>query len=316
MSRETQAGKWFARMRTRDAEQHCAEFDKWIADPANAAAYAEAERLWTILEGSSADRVLANTPASPAPSKLRRATALAVAIALTFGLAWYIGQARTVTIIATPSTDRGNVRLADGTVVEILDGTTVETHFSDRERQVVMTGGRARFTVAHDASRPFRVIIGDSEVVALGTVFEIDLTRPAPLVRLISGSVDVRSTKQGGQAVRLKPGEAAEVRGDEPRRVASSDLKPEASSPPMTAPVPVAAPTSRVVADNLSLSEVLDHANRVNGQQIHLADPALSVLKVTGRFDVSDSASLARKLSATFGLKAVQTGGGIVLTKE
>lgn len=74
--------------------------------------------------------------------------------------------------------------------------------------------------------------------------------------------------------------------------------------------------TSRIVADNLSLSEVLDHANRVNIHQIQLADPALGTLKVTGRFDVSDSASLARKLGAAFGLKAAQTGGLIVLTKE
>ena len=37
------------------------------------------------------------------------------------------------------------------------------------KRQVVMTGGRARFTVAHDASRPFRVVAGGSEIVALGT---------------------------------------------------------------------------------------------------------------------------------------------------
>ena len=64
------------------------------------------------------------------------------------------------------------------------------------------------------------------------------------------------------------------------------------------------------------LSEVIDQANRVNSNPIRLADPALGSLEVTGRFVVTDSASLARKLSAVFGLSAHESGGAIILSRK
>lgn len=50
-------------------------------------------------------------------------------------------------------------------------------------------------TVAHDASRPFRVQAGGSLTTALGTVFEVDLTGPAPIIHLVEGSVEVGATR-------------------------------------------------------------------------------------------------------------------------
>lgn len=315
MSRESQAGDWFARMRSRDAEKHRAKFDEWIADPDNAAAYAEAERRWAVLDDSSTKRVLARAPRETGTPRLRWATALLVAVALTFGAVWYMGQTRNGTQIATTALDRDTILLADGTLVKLLGEAKLEALFSDRERKVIMSRGRARFTVAHDASRPFRVVIGDSEVVALGTIFEVDLTRSHPIVRLVSGSADVRSTGPGGSSVRLRPGEAAEVRDSEPRRIAVSDLTPDSVAPPTVSPVAATAPPSLVVADKMPLGDVVNRANRVNSLPIRLADPVLGSLEVTGRFDVSDSASLARKLAAAFGLTVERTSGEIILKK-
>lgn len=316
MNCETEAGKWFARMRASDADKHRAEFEAWKADPENAAAYAEAERRWALLGSSSSDRVLARAPRPSSSHRVRWATAFVVALTITFGFAWYMGQARDGAQIATPSTDHRSVRLADGTSVELLDGAKVEARFSKSGRQVLMTGGRARFTVAHDASRPFRVIAGGAEVVALGTIFEVDLTRAYPIVRLVSGSVDVRSTAADGKSVRLRPGESVEVEEKAPRRISLSDPAPEVPAPRMAPPVAVATPSSLVVADKLPLSEVIDRANRVNSRPIRLADTMLGSLEITGRFDVSDSASLARKLGAAFGLKVEQTAGEVILSKE
>ena len=315
MSRETEAADWFARMCGRDAEKHRAAFDAWMTDPENAAIYAEANKRWANLDDGSPARILAKAPQPSRPVRLRWATAFVVALALTFGFAWYLGQARSGPQIAAPSNAPGNVRLADGTSVELMDGAKVEARFSASERRVVMTGGRARFTVAHDVSRPFRVAAGGSEVIALGTVFEVDLTRANPVIRLVSGSVEVRAPGSGGQAIRLRAGESAEVRDNQPRRIAFSDPKPEVVSPPMMPPVAAAPPARLVMADKLPLSEVIDRANRVNSQPIRLADPALGSLKITGRFDVSDSASLARKLGTAFGLSVEQAADGIILTR-
>lgn len=316
MSRETKAAEWFALMRGRDSANHSGAFKDWIADPENAAAYAEAERRFALLDGSSADRVLdrAQRPSRTAP--LRWATAFVVLLALTFGVVWYLGQARSGPQIAAPSTAPANIRLADGTLVELKEGAKVEARFSDRERRVVMTGGRARFIVAHDASRAFRVTAGDSEVIALGTVFEVDLTREHPVIRLVSGSVEVRASGSNAKPIRLRPGESAEVRDREPQVVAPADPKPEVAVPQLTSPVAAPLPSRLVVADKLPLNEVIERANQVNGKPIQLGDPTLGSLEVTGRFDVSDSASLARKLGAAFMLSVDQTAEAIVLRRK
>lgn len=316
MSRDSQAGKWYARMHGRDAHKHRAKFNEWVADPENAAAYAEAEKRFALLDGSSADRIQDGEPQPSRPMRLRWATAFVIALALTFGAAWYLGQARNGPQIAVPSTAPETIRLADGTLVELMDGAKVESRFSDRERQVVMTGGRARFTVAHDASHPFRVVAGDSEVVALGTVFEVDLTRADPVIRLVTGSVEVRAPGSDAPTLRLRPGETAEVRDKRSRLIALSDPKPEGPPSPVAPSVAAVPPSPRVVADKLPLREVIDRANQINGQPIHLADPALGSLEVTGSFDVSDSASLARRLAAALPLKAEQVADAILLTRK
>lgn len=316
MSREVQAGKWFARMRASDATADRAKFDAWMADPENAAAYAEAERRWAALDVNVAGRIRGRTPRPSGSNRLRWATALVLVVMLAVGGAWYAGRAGTGSQLATRSVEDEAVRLADGTLVELLDGATIETRFSEREREVVMTGGRARFTVAHDASRPFRVVAGGSEIIALGTIFEVDLRRPNPSIRLVSGSVDVRATAPGGRTVRLKPGDTVEVRGSEPLHLPRGVAALSTPDTAMTMPVANIPPTPRVVADKLPLSEVIDQANRVNSKSIRLADPALGSLEVTGRFDVTDSASLARKLSAAFGLSAHESDGAIILSRK
>jgi transmembrane sensor len=299
-----------------EAKKHRAKFDIWAADPDNAAAYAEAKRRFALLDDSSADRVQDGEPQPSRPMPVRWATAFVIALALTFGAAWYLGQARNSPQIAIPSAGPGTIRLADGTLVKLMNGAKVEPRFSDSERRVVMIGGRARFTVAHDASRPFRVVAGDSEVVALGTVFEVDLTRVDPVIRLVTGSVEVRAPGSDAPAIRLRPGEAAEVRDKQPRLIALSDPKPEVPESPIAPSVAAILPSPRVVADKLPLREVIDRANQINSQPIHLADPALGLLEVTGSFDVSDSASLARKLAAALPLNVEQMADAITLTRK
>ena len=62
------------------------------------------------------------------------------------------------------------------------------------------------------------------------------------------------------------------------------------------------APTAKLWADKLPLGAILDRAKREKGVTIHLADPALASLPVTGRFDMTEAAPLARTLGAALDL--------------
>ncbi|WP_332817677.1 FecR family protein [Sphingopyxis sp.] len=300
------ASDWFARMRTGDAETYRDEFEAWRRDPANAEAYARAEENWLLLGGIATAHLAAHPPSSSTSRRPGWALAAALLLALSLGAAWLLlGGSGDPVIVASEET--GALTLDDGTRVTLIDGAKVTPQYSAGERRVVMTGGRARFDVAHDATRPFRVEAAGSVTTALGTIFEIDLTGTAPLVHLVKGSVEIRRLGSITPPIRLRPGDTAEAAKEGPHL-----LPRETATLPMASPVDVPS-TTLLVADNLPLGAILERANRVNAVPIRLADPALATRPVTGRFDMAGSPLLAQKLAAALGLTASEADAQIML---
>lgn len=298
-SRDNEAADWFARMRGPDAGTHRAAFDAWRRDPANAEAYAQAEIDWLAVGGlAPEDRVIRE--AAPTPRSHARAWAMAGALllALALGAGWYLRPGPADVQLADNDPAERERRLADGSRVMLMDGARIEAHFDDSARKVVLLSGRARFLVTHDARRPFSVVANGSETIALGTVFEVDLRAAQPRVTLIEGSVEVRALR-GASIVRLAPGESAEVAKGEARRLPA-------------VPAPVAG--TMLDAQDLPLGTVIERAKRNGDMAIRLADPALAARRVTGRFDIADSAALSRKLAAALDLDVSTNGEGPILS--
>lgn len=301
MNRDTRAGHWYARMHGPDADSSRAAFETWMGDPANAAAYAAYEddrELTGELPAAFRARSRAEREASRfAFGGSQWAMASAAAIALLLVIGWQFSQRGDTPQIASGPMLPGELRLADGSHVTLMDGAWAEPKFTDTERRLVLHGGRARFVVAHDAGRPFIVVAGNSETTALGTIFEIDTRAAVARIKLVRGAVEVRRAGTA-KAVRLAPGESAEVTARGARRL----------------PAPRdATQTTMIEADNLPLGAVIDRANRTNAVPIRLADPALAAHKLTGEFDVADSRALARKLAAALDLKVKEGSDQIIL---
>ena len=310
--RDTEAAHWFARMRTPGAEADRAEFDAWHADPGNAEAYANAKEDWLITGGVAEEHLAAHrqvpSKATP-PSRAHWALAAALVLAISLAFAWVLLDNRGAEpIVADNAT--GELMLEDGTRVALTDGARVEAEFTSGERRVHLVGGRARFTVAHDSARPFRVEAAGSETTALGTIFEIDLTGRRPVVHLVEGSVEVRATANPQAPLRLRPGQRAAVEKDAPILV---ETRANGETLTMSNPVSEAEGPNLLLAEELPLGAVLDRANRVNSAKIRLADTAIGGRLVSGRFDVSDARSLARQLAAALDLDLKDQAGGYVL---
>lgn len=297
------AEDWLALMEGPGAEQHRAAFEAWHSEPAHAKAYAALRSDFEAASQLSAAQIAGLAGPHDAARRKRQqqwAIAAAIVLSLSAGFAWTaIGPKAQKPVIAAPG-QAGERRLDDGTLVALLDGAAIETQFTSSDRVVTMAGGRARFTVAHDPGRPFRVVAGTSVTTALGTVFEVDMRGSAPRIRLLEGSVDVASRSADRPALRLAPGDSAEVGADGPRR-----------APAMASPVA----TSKLEADNLPLGAIVDRANRLNGRKIRLADPALAALLVSGRFEIGDGDALARKLAAALDLKLETSPSGPILNR-
>jgi transmembrane sensor len=147
----------------------------------------------------------------------RRVLQMAAMLLVTFGLGWasqFITfkqeqQPAQITMqeIFVPKGQVNQVFLADGTRIWINSETrlTIPSVFTSKER-VVQLSGEAFFSVAKDASRPFRVEVKGQQIEVLGTSFnvraydnsgEIETTLETGQIKLLAGN----------QSTLLKPGE-------------------------------------------------------------------------------------------------------------
>jgi transmembrane sensor len=301
-----EAAQWFARMDGPDADRHRLAFERWRkADPAHAKAYADMLATWRDAG------LIALTPTGRNRSldRVRRpfhhgrgwrpALAAASVIMLSLALAAYFhrelsGLFRPGNVeIATDVGVLRTQRLADGSMVTLDTDSAIVADLGATARIVRLTHGRARFDVAHDPSRPFKVEAGAGEIVARGTLFDVDLSHPALQVTLYRGSVDVSVDRKDGAAPlvrRLSPG----------HRFTEADdgFEPLISATPNG--------DDRWTAGMLSfnsavLADVAAQANRYSNQRI-LVSPSVAGLKVTGVFRSGRNEDLARSLASMFNL--------------
>jgi transmembrane sensor len=312
--RDAEAATWFARMRAPDAERDRTEFEHWRSDPDNAEAYENAEEDWLLTAGVAPEHLAVHrarsSPAASSHARWALAAALLLAVSLAAGWIW-TGNRGAEPVVAHNAT--GEILLEDGTRVMLMDSARVEPKFSTNERRIQLTGGRARFTVAHDASRPFLVEAAGTETIALGTVFEVDLTGKQPMIHLVQGSVEIRAAARPDKRLRLLPGQRAVVQNDTPTLI-EAPAKDGVLS--MESPFAEATSANLLVADGLPLGAVIERANRVNVMKIGVTDPTISGRLVSGRFDVADAASLARKLAAALDLDVKAQGNDFVLSPK
>lgn len=116
----------------------------------------------------------------------------------------------------TASTAKGQTyefTLPDGTKVWLNADSRISfpSQFSGKERKILLLG-EAYFEVAKNKKKPFIVATDKQEVMVLGTHFNINSYADEGSVKttLLEGSVSVR---HDGEAVVLKPGEQASLKG-------------------------------------------------------------------------------------------------------
>lgn len=295
---EREASEWFARLRGPDGEAQREAFERWRgADPRHARAFAEYEELWAAYGTVRRPREARPAPRAQWSWPALAAASVAIVLAIAIGV-WRFGGADPAPVgpplVAFEATTAKALRLDDGSVVLLAPGATVSVAYSSEAREVRLTGGAARFVVAHDAARPFRVLAGTCSVLATGTIFDVRLAGGDADVALIEGRVEVRTGQ--GRPVRLAAGEG--VGADGTRRAA---VIPQRWTPP------------RVSVEAMPLREVLALANRSTSAPIELAEPAIGDRLVTGTFDLADTRALARKLAAALDLSLDESGGRLVL---
>jgi hypothetical protein len=111
--------------------------------------------------------------------------------------------------LSVPTGKTFKINLADGTIVWLnnLSELTFPASFDKNQSRVVSLKGEAYFEVAHDVSRPFKVIVNGTEIKVLGTKFNVNAFHQKTVsVALLEGLV--KMTVNGTECL-LKSGEQA-----------------------------------------------------------------------------------------------------------
>jgi transmembrane sensor len=324
----TEAADWYARLRAESVtELDAVRFRAWIAgDPERRREFEAIDEFWDdlgaiqnspeVLRERAAiarRRALSSKPAiAPAATrgryKRKRVWAAAAAVLLVVGTLLLV-QRQTMDRYVTSIGEQRSVPLADGSVVTLNTATEIRLHFSADRRGVELVSGQANFEVAKDASRPFVVMAGGSEVRAVGTQFDVYKTADKVTVTLIEGKVAIKEAPVGAGAstveVNLAAGEqlSYETKTGAVRR-ASADI-PRVS----------AWRARKLDFSDTPLADAIAEANRYSRVQIELDAPELQGARISGRFEAGRNDLFVEGLQTYFQLNVDRSSDRrIVLT--
>ncbi|MGE7991556.1 FecR family protein [Pseudomonas sp. NPDC089554] len=282
------AAHWCMRLHEDDCSSAEREaFAQWLAaDPRHAQEYHAMQEIWQtadLLPRNEA--VVTPFPVAPRAARTRQWRPLASAAVITLlalplagWVGWEQGWLPNHYQRFESEGQVRQVRLSDGSDVELNLNTQLRyLNFKDR-RQVTLVNGEAFFKVKHDSEHPFIVQAGHGQTRVTGTQFNVWKYQDQVKVTLVEGSVLVSSNSKDG-GYRLGPGMQASYRvGDfEPQLAQSGDYANA-----------LAWRNGRLVLDNLSLSQALPVINRYLNKPLLLADANVGRIRISGIYSTRE----------------------------
>ncbi|MCV0415713.1 MAG: FecR domain-containing protein [Brevundimonas sp.] len=308
---DREATDWHVRLGERPVSaETLAAFKAWRATPANAEAYHRVETVWRSMGTLSGDQDIQDITretlrtSRPAPRRTRsRALVPALAVLVPVVVA-AVALSLWLPARGVHETEVGElriVRLEDGTQVRLDTDTRLKVRFEGDQRRVFLEQGQALFEVAHDAARPFRVVAGETEVTALGTVFDVRRETSGARVTLVQGAVAVTETGVGdARRWRLAPGQQVET--------ARANAAPRAVDPE----VATSWSEGRLIFRGAPLSDAIAEVNRYLPEKIVLAPGPDADVSVNGVFETGDREAFVSAVTDLFGLTAEARADGSV----
>src|SRR5690606_12287369 len=181
---------WIAKIERDLSGAEQAELDEGLArNPEHEGDLVRVARLWDSLGELARPDDAWRVRSGPSSRTPRLLTAMAASIALAAGvLAWFslggLPGDRTQERVASQAnvyrTEIGNqasYTLADGTRMSLNTDTVVRVSYTEFNRLLTLERGEMHLVVAHERDRPLSVIVGGKIVQAVGTEFNVEITR-------------------------------------------------------------------------------------------------------------------------------------------
>jgi transmembrane sensor len=201
---------------------------------------------------------------------------------------------------------KGEVRqlaLSDGSAVTLNTDTEIDVRMSDHRREILVVRGEALFDVAHDKARPFVVVAGSTEAMAVGTSFTVRrLPGEAVQVLVREGIVEVRRSDDGRRSPQRLVANM--------RAVSTAQAATDATLSLITVAQVSAPELQRALAwrggqlafEGETLAVAAEEFGRYSDTKIVVEDPILAREEIAGLYQASDpigfAQSVARSLNA------------------
>ncbi len=312
------AWQWVLRLREEEASQE--DVTAWLhwyeLDPRHQAAFEEMQTFWResgrldtdpravaelLSDADDAGGEVENP--TMVPSRTRRrvlawsGAALAAAASLTLVIGLQLHPTSPPTAVAQEK------QLPDGSKVQLAARSSVEVQYTPRQRLLQMSAGVAYFSVSKDPARPFVVNVGDLQVRAVGTAFNIRRADARTVVTVTEGAVDVL---KNGDSVRAAAGERLTFDGH--------SGAPEKAT--VDAAHALAWRNGRLEYLNEPLAAVIADINRYARHPVTFADEAAGRILFSGTVFTAETDAWIRALPRVFAVEVrVEDDGRRVLVR-
>ena len=317
LQKQKEAIDWFVRLRSDEAtELDQVELTGWLTlNKSNQAAYDQVKLRWLsmdVLEKDDVPEHIARpqnvrTVTATRPRWGFAAAAMLVVVAISAWLAFDTSQT-----YKTAVGEQQRVLLADGSSVHLNTNTVVKVTMSMDHRKINLEKGEILCDVAEDPDRPFTVVAGETEIVAIGTLFSVYRAPKNTLVTVVEGRVSVtpnssQPSEASSRQTVVNPGEQVIV---------------PSNSSIVQAILPIAKPIitpqwdkGLLVFDQTPLDEVISEIARYFPGELRLGSDVPDQ-PVTGTFKLRDRNVLLETLSQSYSLMVVELDGATLLVSK
>jgi transmembrane sensor len=306
LTAEREAVVWHVRLQSEDAsEQDWLQFEAWMANPLNKAAFEALEAAINTVETHRQrfvqlrdDEARARVRARPRASVWSVAMAGAALVAI--GLAVSIPEQSQEFAYAASTAAPRSVTLADNTLVRLNRGASLRVRLRPHAREIVLERGEASFAVHHDAARPFSVAAGGARFVDVGTEFNVVHAPAYVRVTVREGEVSMHVGKT--RALHLVAGQEARL---DAGRVTIAATNPDDA---------FGWQSGRLIYRRALLSHIVEDLNRYSPKPVVVADPAAARLLFTGVIEIDEPAAMLQRLEDFLPIQSTQGDDRIVVT--
>ncbi|SAI67478.1 regulator of iron dicitrate transport [Bordetella ansorpii] len=298
-----QAANWVVALQSDDAtDDTLARWRQWREG------HPDHERAWQRIESFGSRLAGLPSPlahaalAAPNREGRRRAVKALAGLFVVGGTAWWLDDATPwrpwTADRSTGIGERAEVRLADGTLVQMNAGSAIDVHFSAQARVVRLLAGEILVTTSQDPlgdaesgrARPFLVDTPQGRLRALGTRFCLHLPDRSEdgdcQVAVFDGAVEIRPVRGDDRPLILYAGQ----RGYFNRDVAVQDGLADDGD--------LAWLQGMIVARDMPLQGFLSRLSQYRRGWVD-CDPAVAALRVSGTYPLSDTDRILDMLAAT-----------------